>query len=846
MLTNNWHNQGGDTPRPGFDRRDDLPPSPDENDNNFDPPDTNVNSSERTANANPPGSPNVMKLNTSAKTTKGKKLWSESLGEKRNEKLKAHYANSEEDYDASMLDDNKNSDSSDEDETMLNEGVTTAHKNNSEKGKTEENKKNKKNNTIGDGNMYQALSDENMEFDEEGAREEKLMEKYKFFETLAKTSMREKKFTDNAYHERNQIMNLIGNASKELITTILKETVTTQLTLQFTIENPFNLSEEQIGDAILQAAEDMIEMTTAKIPELDTTINDLKYRKFEMMKEREVQNVSSQSAEEFELGSTCEKYRNERHRLVNNLVSAHSMENLRVIQDKVYFPEVLDPLRLHSCMEKLEIQCYREITPESLKNSIITNLDNLTINSLESPDQYFTLKKHVMGNGRLLYASVNYLPMKGGENAQTYYARNFLSPHDKILHFSLQPIRTQTKSQALNQGKSQVARFEAHVLIELGLEKTPPRKITAGRVRDTFAHDYSHWDDGDEQIEWIKSDLKYLDEHYGTLDNPEIKRVKLERQQALHKYETIKRSQNKTVEYLSKFPAHVYLSDRYDMTSQIIFNLQYCSLCHTTAHSFRDCKERGCNICYNRNHPAYKCKSKCPCKRGRLHAKEQCPHGTQQTTNNGPSLDELRRANHDRNQIFFKQLEEKERQKKLSANNDPASQDNAKAQSVSQTNTSSGVKPPQAITSALSESAQGGSGSKDPITVPFNPTPSQGAESVMNTHPPTKVLKKLSTADHPDTPMSSIGSEVLRDLFLPKLKQKIAATEIDMDTEVDEPQISSNQNTLAPGFSESSLHNSTASTQYSAFREPNAQGSPGSQPPEMPNDGLGDLASTQY
>lgn len=144
MLTNNWHNQGGDTPRPGFDRRDDLPPSPDENDNNFDPPDTNVNSSERTANANPPGSPNVMKQNTSAKTTKGKKLWSESLGEKRNDKLKAHYANSEEDYDASMLDDNKNSDSSDEDETMLNEGVATAHKNNTEKGKTEENKKKQK------------------------------------------------------------------------------------------------------------------------------------------------------------------------------------------------------------------------------------------------------------------------------------------------------------------------------------------------------------------------------------------------------------------------------------------------------------------------------------------------------------------------------------------------------------------------------------------------------------------------------------------------------------------------------------------------------------------------------
>ncbi|KAM9915933.1 hypothetical protein OXX59_010311, partial [Metschnikowia pulcherrima] len=90
------------------------------------------------------------------------------------------------------------------------------------------------------------------------------------------------------------------------------------------------------------------------------------------------------------------------------------------------------------------------------------------------------------------------------------------------------------------------------------------------------------------------------------------------------------------------------------MRVRIIHISQFCPLCHSTSHSFRDCKERGCKICYDRRHPAYKCRLKCKCnKRGRLHAAEECPNYIEQFGESEfPTIEETRRENKENNDKF--------------------------------------------------------------------------------------------------------------------------------------------------------------------------------------------------
>ncbi|KAM9890072.1 hypothetical protein OXX69_012677 [Metschnikowia pulcherrima] len=90
------------------------------------------------------------------------------------------------------------------------------------------------------------------------------------------------------------------------------------------------------------------------------------------------------------------------------------------------------------------------------------------------------------------------------------------------------------------------------------------------------------------------------------------------------------------------------------MRVRIIHISQFCPLCHSTSHSFRDCKERGCKICYDRRHPAYKCRLKCQCnKRGRLHAAEECPNYIEQFGESEfPTIEETRRENKENNDKF--------------------------------------------------------------------------------------------------------------------------------------------------------------------------------------------------
>lgn len=668
MLNTNRHLREGVGNPPGLGRRD-LSPSSIER-----LPSEDSRSIDQNA-RHAPESPDNENEKSRGMYVRTDEAWSVSLGKrkpsvKKSSKTTSHLKPSN--TQRNQLSDSESPSSSGDESSR---GVGTASKHTDYT--TNKNKKNEKNKKITKSakksNPYEIIgeaTDESREIGTNSSEEDayeyedlenefSLEDDIEFLISLGREGVKESVIKEDAYHQRTQFENLVQFAPDVFKLEVLNQTSYNQLTLQFDIDNPLGISSNIIRRTIeLEADEYFKNLTTdIKLKVEMCKRSESEYEEQCQLHEDVLPLRTDESVfKEYELKARAEEQAKELTQTLNGIVSCVSMKDVRVIQNKAYFPKVMDAISIRSIIDTLGVGLLPEITPNLVKATMESFLINRTFPSVEDPEFCFTTKRNKLNAGLFLYVAVSHLPMRNGEDAQAYYSKNFLTKIGIVKKFVDYELPNNPDM------------MEAHALIELTLDKMPPRKLTAGQVRASFESDFSQWHYTDEKIKHLQEDLAYYAKADPTGENPEFKRMKIGTKAILSRIGQVKKDQQEVLNKYAAYDDKVYVSDRYEMITRVLYNAKYCSLCNTTSHSFRECKERGCTMCNSRNHPFYKCKFRCKCRRGPIHAEEECPHPVAMPKTKKPqhSLANAREHNHKDNVDFFKKLAEKKAKTEIS------------------------------------------------------------------------------------------------------------------------------------------------------------------------------------
>ncbi|KAM9938114.1 hypothetical protein OXX80_002377 [Metschnikowia pulcherrima] len=411
----------------------------------------------------------------------------------------------------------------------------------------------------------------------------------------------------------------------------------------FTISNPFELSADEIAETLVETVDrfkaDMWEQCMTH-----------RQKKTELEIRYETSKGLSELQDRVSLESVMNYPGNENVQGIGAIFNASRsdytfyaalccIEQSRIIGDRIYLPKVGDPNFSMTVLARFSTEDNEiDVSPSDLTEAVKTLLLEQQFYSHKDRTKYFTFKREVAVNGNLATVEVIYNDM---DSPKRYFQRNFLTPGDKVVK------ATQLKKI----GESNESR--AFVVIDLGSDKIPPRVLISDRLKANIQHDLDHFK-GEEMMKRLQEDIDFLEKNGEILHTPEAKRLKVQRKSLLNKYRNDKERLQAKLDKLAKISPYKPIPDQYNMRVRIIHISQFCPLCHSTSHSFRDCKERGCKICYDRRHPAYKCRLKCKCnKRGRLHAAEECPNYIEQFGESEfPTIEETRRENKENNDKF--------------------------------------------------------------------------------------------------------------------------------------------------------------------------------------------------
>ncbi|KAJ8140016.1 hypothetical protein OY671_006787 [Metschnikowia pulcherrima] len=543
------------------------------------------------------------------------------------------------------------------------------------------------------------------------------------------------------------------------------------------IENPYDLPGEVMMSSLMIEIEEILKTAGGSVTQAsaDWTLASKAYSDFRcgLTIPRE-EWLDSHSEEDEKLQAHLHAMETQYVSKLNQLVAVKGMKHVRIVLNKAHFPGISDHRNIRSWASGLGAAGANFVSPTSIRETVVNLLANQTIVSCEDGMSSFSLRRSMAKAGHWLHTIVEHNPMEEGENAADYYFNNFLTPVDHIAKWLQIP------------GK--YGRMVSYFLIELGSTKLPPRKVTAGRVKEHFVYAQKNWLYRPDLIKSYTADIKYYEQCYAGNYPPNIKRARLNKIAHLSELEQQKKNLDATIIKLDAYPEHAYIPDRYEMTSHVKFNLQYCPLCNTTKHSFKDCRERGCNICDSRNHPDYRCPMKCTCRSGRIHAYEGCSHpraGTKSKRKNA-SLHEMRAENAKIKAIFLQNL----------ANRDTSN--------VEEVSTSS-----QQATQATSNPSTRVNESSANTVNPVSPTRPLNSNSMANSLPPSQEASQGGV--HPQsvmdssqaataTPMSSMD---LSESFLQAHCPPQATTPRDVDPESkssmgdgSEPDIQSNDESM--------------------------------------------------
>lgn len=755
MLTNTHHSQGRNSHRSSYAGQG-GPPDPDPRSNVPNPPDPTVNSdhpvSAQGETSESEDDINDGWISVNARRRKRNKMKSKKRKEKQQGKTWSQALN-------------PNSNRSESEGNMLNEGNRPAHKNKESHYITNKTQKNIPENYESDivDDYVEGESDAMMEAVD--SEDKDLQEDIEFFIDEGTKGMNLRAFRDKAYHQRNQFEELLESSPEAFLVALLSEISSNPLTHCIDMVNDFKMSRLVMKRLFLDEL-------NSRLPEARETLKLTRdeWEAAEIIKENiRAHPINQQDEQALYLRDRAEDEANSKYEVYDQSVvynvALKIMQNIRIAQGKTYFTsvnvgEISDILRI------LGVDTHWSLTTAEVKRKIDEILIHQQIYSDEEPDQFFSFLKSNKSDGRLLYTAITYLPME--EDPQEYYKAYFLNPLDRIIKFMARPLGN-------NSGK-----IEAHVLIELGLDQIPPRKKTVGKMRQLLQQSYLTKNFEAVRLAKMKKDLEDYVMGNSMVDHPDRKRYKEAKEYKVKQYEHKMKQRDNVMSELENTPDHTPYTDRYDMTSRVLFNMQYCHLCNTTSHSYRNCAQRGCNICLHRGHVARRCRYKCECKKGRPHSIESCQsaYAMQKTQENRlRPLEVVRSENKAFTENFFAEVAAQEQEK--------ATLDNEYEQAPQPEESNTTPQDPQMRVQPISTNPAA-TGQAYPTTevlssmAPNKNTPQQKEGAGLN--PQSQVFSA--------TPMSSLG---VTDLTLVK-QTWIPQEEGDMadsmgDTDEDDPQI---------------------------------------------------------
>ncbi|OBA20904.1 hypothetical protein METBIDRAFT_11509 [Metschnikowia bicuspidata var. bicuspidata NRRL YB-4993] len=240
-------------------------------------------------------------------------------------------------------------------------------------------------------------------------------------------------------------------------------------------------------------------------------------------------------------------------------VTYKAMEHIRIAHGKAYFP-IVDTNETCNHLRDLEVDTHNILMPAEIKRLIDDMLIHQEIAFDADQDKLFSFVKNNQSHGRLLYTNITYWPMK---NPQEYYEDFFLDSSDRILKFKSRNLGNRS-------GKT-----EAHVLIKLGLDKIPPRKSTVGHMKDYLIRTSQTKNLAAAIVAKLEKSLRDFENVNPREDNPAMKRARTGTERTLNKFQQLVKYRNNAIRELDNKPDHMPCNDRYDMTSKVLFNMQY-------------------------------------------------------------------------------------------------------------------------------------------------------------------------------------------------------------------------------------------------------------------------------
>jgi len=363
------------------------------------------------------------------------------------------------------------------------------------------------------------------------------------------------------------------------------------LSLKLAICNPNGLSNEELSQGLHQFIDrHMILVKEDLLKSQSVTKTTVEQASAYFLSNTNVtESVTRIAEEEHYLSTLLAELKSLTH-VASHYVALAAAYNHRLVEGKLFFPnlklnEEAQKL-LHDCLgEELPFQIYTD--PSESVKYLVDILTSTDLDYNQQDDKVFQLEVPQTTSSHIIAVQVNY---NTTANAKNYFRRSFLHHSDEILDW-------------LDKAPSQ-KRSSATVLIRLGLMRTPPKRVS----KDL----------------WLKNQEQLVPSLYSLFSSFSEKSTRLYEKARTEGYtgqnpvRHVAVLKQKHEAYLKQAGSHPLKQPAYDtfgMECIMKYAPQYCHICNTIEHSFRNCSNprKGCWICHQPSHAWYHCKKSCKC-----------------------------------------------------------------------------------------------------------------------------------------------------------------------------------------------------------------------------------------
>ncbi|OBA24027.1 hypothetical protein METBIDRAFT_116343 [Metschnikowia bicuspidata var. bicuspidata NRRL YB-4993] len=267
------------------------------------------------------------------------------------------------------------------------------------------------------------------------------------------------KYARGFHFNVNQTRRVFENKSKrDIFFELLNSLPEDDLSIKLDVQNPCGVSAESMEKALDRA---FMVKKDKYVKAIRLLVNEAKIQNKEMRGEK----------------TQCgghEVEPNQMRELVSSAVACIFIANAKFVNNKVYLIYAKSLRAMTFIASRIAPDFHKSdiLTEQEVINKIHHLVFRFRIFEEGDPDNFFILKKLPVLSGRLAWTTVSFLPM---ENPEDYFSQSFLYPEDVVTSW----ITGETNSRG---------KVFADVIIDLGREKTPPRRLTMDRTTCHLQH----------------------------------------------------------------------------------------------------------------------------------------------------------------------------------------------------------------------------------------------------------------------------------------------------------------------------------------------------------------------